>query len=46
MTVLRISSYHAAKNPWNSRKLPHNMSFYLENVIICGENEERGKQDP
>ncbi len=39
MTVLRISSYHAAQNPCFSEKLPHNMSFYCDLVIICVGNE-------
>ncbi|MBO7584385.1 MAG: hypothetical protein J6T09_01785, partial [Bacteroidales bacterium] len=42
MTVLRISSYHAAKIPCFSEKQPHKMSFYQENVI-CGENERAGQ---
>ena len=43
MTVLRISSYHAAKIPCFSEKQPHKMSFYRYFVIICEENERAGQ---
>ncbi|MBO7371894.1 MAG: hypothetical protein J6U34_05235, partial [Bacteroidales bacterium] len=45
MIVLRISSYHAVQNPCFSEKLPHNMSFYRDNIIICGENERASQTD-
>ena len=44
MTVLRISSYHAGKISDYSEKQLHKMSFYLENVIICGENERAAQE--
>ena len=40
MTLLRISSYHAAQNPCFPGKQPHNMSFYHNIVIICGANAQ------
>ena len=43
MTVLRISSYHAAQNHCFSEKQPHIMSFYPDNIIICGGNERAGQ---
>ena len=46
MIVLRISSYHAAKNPLFSGKQPHNMSFYCDLVIICEGNERAGQIGP
>ena len=45
MTVLRISSYHAAKPHCFSEKQPHKMSFYRDNVIPCGKNERAGQQE-
>jgi hypothetical protein len=43
MTVLRILPYHAGKIPDFSEKLPHNMSFYCDLVIICEGNERAGQ---
>ena len=43
MTVLRISSYHAAKTHCFSEKQPHKMSFYQEFIIICEGNERAGQ---
>ena len=43
MTLLRISSYHAALNPCFSEKQPHKMSFYRYFVIICEGNERAGQ---
>ena len=43
MTVLRISSYHAAKIPCFSETQPHKMSFYRYFVIICEGNERAGQ---